>query len=163
MSVASHQAVPRLNLLWFAVLAAPMLIGIAVALMIWVGGYQAAMTLLPTDTLRMAALGAMALMLVVARPLRNALLDPHTLARRPLQGRNATSQGDPATLKVQTSMFLLLGLLDAVAMVVIALCLMQADAPLALLNGVYSLVLAVIARPDFATLVADTRHQLRHS
>ena len=57
---------------------------------------------------------------------------------------------------------MLLGILDAVSMGVIALSLMQADVLLALLNGVYTLVLAVIARPDFAALVDATRKQLIH-
>ena len=42
----------------------------------------------------------------------------------------------------------------------IAFCLMQADAHLAILNGIFSLVLAIIARPDFASLIAQTRQQL---
>ena len=54
-------------------------------------------------------------------------------------------------------------MLDAVSMGVIALSLMQADVLLALLNGVYTLVLAVIARPDFAALVDATRKQLIHN
>ena len=58
---------------------------------------------------------------------------------------------------------MLLGILDAVSMGVIALSLMQADVLLALLNGVYTLVLAVIARPDFAALVDATRKQLIHN
>lgn len=86
MSATSHPAVPRLNLLWFTVLAAPMMIGIAIALMIGFGQYQAPMELVPTDTLRMGAIGAMALTLVVARPLRNLLMSPEAMARRPLQG-----------------------------------------------------------------------------
>jgi len=162
MSVASHQAVPRLNLLWFTVLAAPMMIGVAIALMIWVGQYQAPMDLLPGDTLRMGALGAMALMLVVARPLRNLLLEPAAIAKRPLQGTAPASDDDKAVMKVQTSMFMLLGFLDAIAIIVIAFCLMQADAHLAILNGIFSLVLAVIAKPDFAALIEQTRQQLRH-
>ena len=162
MSVASHQAVPRLTLLWFTVLAAPMMIGIAIALAIWFGQYQATMELLPGDTLRMGALGAMALMLVVARPLRNLLLEPAAIAKRPLQGTSPASDDEKAVMKVQLAMFILLGLLDVVAMIVIAFCLMQADAHLAILNGIFSLVLAVIAKPDFAALIDQTRQQLRH-
>ena len=160
MSATSHPAVPRLNLLWFTVLAAPMMIGIAIALMIGFGQYQAPMELVPTDTLRMGAIGAMALTLVVARPLRNLLMSPEAMSRRPLQGLPASSDDETAAMKVQTSMFILLGLLDVVAMLVIAFCLMQADAHLAILNGIFSLVLAIIARPDFATLIAQTRQQL---
>lgn len=86
-----------------------------------------------------------------------------SVANRPLQGSTPASDTEQAALKVQTSMFLLLAILDAVAMIVIALCLMQADAQLAILNGIYSLVLAVIAKPDFASLIEQTRQQLRHS
>ncbi|HBC17592.1 MAG TPA: hypothetical protein DC022_02280 [Alcanivorax sp.] len=64
-------------------------------------------------------------------------------------------------MKVQTSMFMLLGFLDTVAIIVIVLCLMQADAHLAILNGVYSLVLAFITKPDFAALIEQTRQQLK--
>jgi hypothetical protein len=64
-------------------------------------------------------------------------------------------------MQVQTSMFILLGLIDFVAMIVIAFCLMQADAHLAILNGVYSLVLAFITKPDFAALIEQTRQQLK--
>ena len=161
MSASSHQAVPRLNLLWFTVLAAPMMIGIAIALMIWFGQYQAPMDLLPEDTLRMGALGAMALMLVVARPLRNLLMAPTAIVQRPLQGITPANADEEAAIKVQTSMFILLGLLDAVAMIVIALCLMQADAHLAIFNGIFSLILAIIAKPNFSTLIEQTRKQLQ--
>lgn len=161
MSATSHQAVPRLTLLWFTVLAAPMMIGIAIALMIWFGQYQAPMELLPGDTLRMGALGAMALTLVVARPLRNLLMAPSAMAQRPLQGTAPANDDDKAAMQVQTSMFILLGLIDVVAMIVIAFCLMQADAHLAILNGIFSLVLAVIAKPDFAALIEQTRQQLQ--
>ncbi|MGJ3256784.1 MAG: hypothetical protein ACFE0K_10725 [Alcanivorax sp.] len=161
MSASSHPAVPRLNLLWFTVLAAPMMIGIAIALMIQFGQYQATMELLPQDTLRMGALGAMALMLVVARPLRNLLLAPAAIAQRSLQGTTPASDDDTAAMKVQTSMFILLALLDAVAMIVIAFCLMQADAHLAILNGIFSLILAIIAKPNFSALIEKTRQQLQ--
>ncbi|MCG8393523.1 MAG: hypothetical protein MI745_10610 [Pseudomonadales bacterium] len=150
----------QLNLLWFTVLAAPMMIGIAIALMVWVGNYQASMQLMPTDTLRMAAMGAMALTLVVARPLRDALMTPQAMAQRPIQGSTGHS---PAVMKVQASMFILLGVLDFVAVAIVALSLMHADAMLALLNGVYGLVLAVIARPDFATLIERTEQQLKRA
>ncbi len=161
MSATSHQAVPRLNLLWFTVLAAPMMIGIAIALMIWFGQYQAPMDLLPEDTLRMGALGAMALMLVVARPLRNLLMAPTAIVQRALQGTTPANADEEAVIKVQTSMFILLGLLDAVAMIVIAFCLMQADAHLAILNGIFSLILAIIAKPNFSALIEQTRKQLQ--
>lgn len=157
----SSSSTQRLNMLWFLVLSAPMLIGMAIAGLVWFGNYTASLDLLPQDTLRMGAMGAMGLMLVVARPLRNALLSPAVIARRPIQTATpADPSGDHAVLKVQASMFLLLGILDAVSMGVIAVSLMQADALLALLNGVYTLVLAVIARPDFAALVDATRKHL---
>ncbi|MDF1638443.1 MULTISPECIES: hypothetical protein [Alcanivorax] len=161
MSASSHPAVPRLNLLWFTVLAAPMMIGIAIALMIQFGQYQATMKVLPQDTLRMGALGAMALMLVVARPLRNLLLAPTAIAQRPLQGTTPASDDDTAAMKVQTSMFMLLGFLDTVAIIVIVLCLMQADGHLAILNGIFSLIMAIIAKPNFSALIEKTRQQLQ--
>lgn len=161
---ASTSATQRLNMFWFLVLSAPLLIGIAIAGLVWFGNYTASVDLLPQETLRMGAMGAMALMLVVARPLRNALLSPSAITRRPIQTATpADPSGDTAVLKVQASMFMLLGILDAVSMGVIALSLMQADVLLALLNGIYTLVLAVIARPDFAALIDATRKQLIHN
>lgn len=164
---ASTSAVQRLNMFWFLVLSAPMLIGIAIAGLVWFGNYTASVDLLPQETLRMGAMGAMGamgLMLVVARPLRNVLLSPSAIAGRQAQTVTpADSSDDQAVAKVQASMFMLLGILDAVSMGVIALSLMQADVLLALLNGVYTLVLAVIARPDFAALIDATRKQLIHN
>ncbi|EUC70730.1 MAG: hypothetical protein AOY29_08410 [Alcanivorax borkumensis] len=158
---APTSAVQRLNMFWFLVLSAPLLIGIAIAGLVWFGNYTASIEWLPQDTLRTGAMGAMALMLVIARPLRNALLAPSTIAQRSVQTTTpADPAGDTAVFKVQASMFMLLGILDAVSMIVIALSLMQADALLALLNGVYTLVLAIIARPDFAALLDATRNQL---
>ena len=161
MTAEFSSAHTRMTLLWFSVLAAPMLIGIALVIMVTAGNYTAPAILLPEQQLRMGAIGAMALMLVCARPLRNLLLSPAAIADRPLQGNlsndNETSH---AIAKTQASMFLLLGILDAVAMVVVALSLMQADFQLALLNGVYSLVLGIIAKPDFSGLLKQVKQQL---
>ena len=71
---APTSAVQRLNMFWFLVLSAPLLIGIAIAGLVWFGNYTASIEWLPQDTLRTGAMGAMALMLVIARPLRNACL-----------------------------------------------------------------------------------------
>ena len=159
---ASTSAVQRLNMFWFLVLSAPMLIGITIAGLVWFGNYTASIDLLPQETLRMGAMGAMGLMLVVARPLRNVLLSPSAVASRQSQTVTpADSSDDQAVAKVQASMFMLLGFLDTVAIIVIVLCLMQADAHLAILNGVYSLVLAFITKPDFAALIEQTRQQLK--
>ena len=156
---AAHK---RMTLLWFMVLSSPMLIGIALVTMVIVGGYTAPAIFFPEDQLRMVALGAMALMLLFARPLRNWLLAPAAIAARPVQGLSA-NENDNAIGKVQASMFLLLGILDAVSMIVVALSLMQADMQLAVLNGVYTLVLAIIAKPDFAELIKAVRQQLSRS
>lgn len=154
----------RMTLLWFSVLSAPLLIGIALTAMVMVGGYTAPATLLPEEQLRTAALGAMALMLICSRPLRNIILSPSAIAARPLQGAATDSDANTSAIgKTQASMFMLLGMLDAVSMIVVALCLMQADYQLALLNGTYTLVLAVIAKPDFATLIRETVSQLHRA
>lgn len=157
-------AAQRMTLLWFAVLSAPLLVGIAISMMVWLGNYSAPAELIPVDMLRMVAMGAMGLMLVLGRPMRNLLLSPEAIARRPVQGMSGQqdSQQQAAT-RTQASMFLLLGVMDFVAMIILALSLMQADAELALLNGVYSLILAVIVKPDFAVLITDTAKQLRHA
>ncbi|MGB1466798.1 MAG: hypothetical protein ACPG8O_10525 [Alcanivorax nanhaiticus] len=158
---AAHK---RMTLLWFMVLSSPMLIGIALAAMVIVGGYTAPAILIPEDQLRMGSLGAMALMLLCARPLRNWLLSPAAIAARPVQGLSANEDENAnAAGKVQASMFLLLGILDAVSMIVVALSLMQADMQLAVLNGIYTLVLAIIAKPDFAELIKAVRQQLSRS
>lgn len=149
----------RMTLLWFSVLSTPMLIGIAIALMVKLGNYSAAAEFLPADQLRMFALGAMGLMLICARPLRNLIMSPTGIAARPLQGTPSNSQ-DAAIGKTQASMFMLLGILDAVSMIVVAMSLMQADMQLALLNGVYTLVLAVVAKPDFAALLPAVQQNL---
>ena len=66
-----------------------------------------------------------------------------------------------AAAKVQSSMFILLGLLNFVSMLVVAACFMHADVELALLNGVYTLVLAVVTKPDFALAIRETEAVLR--
>lgn len=152
----------RMTLLWFSVLSAPLVIGVVLSVMVMVGGYTAPTMLLPEEQLRTLALGAMALMLICSRPLRNFILSPSAIAARPLQGAATDSDANTSAIgKTQASMFMLLGMLDAVSMIVVALSLMQADYQLALLNGAYTLVLAVIAKPDFATLVKATAKELR--
>src|SRR5690606_19694873 len=81
----------RLTLVWFAVLAAPLLVGIAIALLVIYGHFQPLAQLAPVDTARMVAVGAMGLMLVVARPLRKELLAPETVAARLLKDPRAKS------------------------------------------------------------------------
>ena len=99
---ASTSAVQRLNMFWFLVLSAPMLIGIAIAGLVWFGNYTASVDLLPQETLRMGAMGAMGLMLVVARPLRNVLLSPSAIAGRQAQTVTpADPSDDQAVAKVQ--------------------------------------------------------------
>ncbi|EKF74595.1 hypothetical protein A11A3_08210 [Alcanivorax hongdengensis A-11-3] len=155
----------RLSLLWFSVLSAPMLIGLAIAGLIHFGHYQAVSQVLPTETLRTGAIGAMALMLVSAGSLRGVILNPQALVSRGLAGKPAPATPDAqqacAVQLVQTGMFLLLGVLDTVAMAVIAFSLLQGDLLLALINGVYSLLLAVMAKPDFGALIEATNRQLR--
>ncbi|MBF5054894.1 hypothetical protein Y5W_00188 [Alcanivorax sp. 521-1] len=151
-----------LNLLWFVTLSAPLLIGGALWYLVRFADYQSAGELFPQEMLWQLALGAMALSLLVARPLRNFIMSPEAVARRPLTGRKAdTDPSAVAAAKVHTSMFVLLGMLDAVAFIIVAFSFLHADAALALLNGVYALVLAVIAKPDFVTLTRDTEQALR--
>lgn len=151
-----------LNLLWFVTLSAPMFIGVALWLAVRFAAYRPVAELLPRETLWQLALGAMALTLLVARPLRNLIMKPEAVARRSLAGRVAPD--GPAALaavKTQTSMFAFLGMLDAVAFMIVALSFMHADAALALLNGVYALALAVVAKPDFPQLLQQTEQILR--
>lgn len=162
MSHSIDQAARRMTLLWFVVLSGPLLIGIGISLLVWLGNYSAPVILLPEDTLRMAAMGAMGLMLVISRPLRNLLLSPASIAKRTLPGSSSDIE-QQAAAQTQASMFLLLGLLDSVSMMILAMSLMQADAELALLNGIYTLILGVIAKPDFTRLIRETGQQLRQT
>tara|TARA_A100001391_G_scaffold108388_1_gene72781 strand:+ start:275 stop:781 length:507 start_codon:yes stop_codon:yes gene_type:complete len=154
---------PRaLNLLWFVTLSAPMFIGVALWLAVRFGAFQPVAELLPQETLWQLSLGAMALTLLVARPLRNLIMKPEAVARRSLAGRVAPE--GPAALaavKTQTTMFAFLGMLDAVAFIIVALSFMHADAALGLINGVYTLTLAVVAKPDFPLLLKETEQILR--
>ena len=169
MGRTSSTPSPRtLNLLWFVTLSAPLIVGVALWFIIQFADYQSAGDLFPREMLWQLALGAMALSLLVARPLRNFIMRPDAVARRPLTGRKAgaapTANTDlkaQAAAKVHTSMFVLLGMLDAVPFIIVAFSLLQADGELALLNGVYTLVLAVVAKPDFAALMRDTERALR--
>ncbi|AFT72583.1 hypothetical protein B5T_04323 [Alloalcanivorax dieselolei B5] len=153
----------RLTLVWFAVLSAPLLVGVAIALLVAYGHFQPLAELVPADTARMVAVGAMGLVLVVARPLRKVLLAPQTVAARPLKDPRATSaEGQElAALKAQAGAFSFLGVMDLVSVLVIVLSLAHADAVLALINGVFSLILALVAKPDFAALINDVATELR--
>lgn len=162
MSHSIDQAARRMTLLWFVVLSGPLLIGIGISMLVWLGNYSAPVILLPEDTLRMAAMGAMGLMLVISRPLRNLLLSPAAIAKRTVHGSSSDIE-QQAAAQTQASMFLLLGLLDSVSMMILAMSLMQADAELALLNGIYTLILGVIAKPDFTRLIRETGQQLRQT
>ncbi|MFP1681957.1 hypothetical protein ACLD0W_05560 [Alloalcanivorax sp. C16-1] len=165
MGQAAGARVPSpktLNLLWFVTLSAPMFIGVALWLAVRFGAFLPVAELLPQETLWQLSLGAMALTLLMARPLRNLIMKPEAVARRSLAGRVAPE--GPAALaavKTQTSMFAFLGMLDAVAFMIVALSFMHADAALGLLNGVYTLVLAVVAKPDFSHLLQQTEQILR--
>lgn len=162
MSHSIDQAARRMTLLWFVVLSGPLLIGIGISMLVWLGNYSAPVILLPEDTLRMAAMGAMGLMLVISRPLGNLLLSPASIAKRTVHGSSSDIE-QQATAQTQASMFLLLGLLDSVSMMILAMSLMQADAELALLNGIYTLILGVIAKPDFTRLIRETGQRLRQT
>jgi len=153
----------RLTLVWFAVLAAPLLVGIAIALLVIYGHFQPLAQLAPVDTARMVAVGAMGLMLVVARPLRKVLLAPETVAARPLKDPRAKSaEGQElAALKAQAGAFSFLGVMDLVSVLAIVLSLAHADVVLALINGIFSLILALVAKPDFAALTDNVAAELR--
>ncbi|HAM76270.1 MAG TPA: hypothetical protein DCQ09_11685 [Alcanivorax sp.] len=140
-----------------------MMIGVALSLLAMFAHYPPPAELLSRETLWGVSLAAMALVLLVGRRLRNLVMAPERIAHRPLPG-NAESSRDiktQAASKVQHSMFILLGLLNFVSVLVVAACFMHADAELALLNGVYTLVLAVVTKPDFALAMRETEVVLR--
>ncbi|CAN0526459.1 unnamed protein product [Scytosiphon promiscuus] len=148
----------QLSVLWFTVLSAPLLIGVALALMVSMTHFEAVSPLFSKEILWGAALAAMAVMLLAGRFIRNFVMAPERLARRPLQGSKAklSESGALAAAKVHVGMFVTLGMLDAVSVAIIAACFMHADADLALLNGVYTLVLAVVTKPDLGVALRET-------
>ncbi len=153
----------QLTVLWFLPLSAPLMIGVALAVLATFAHYPPPVELLTRETLWGVSLAAMALVLLVGRRLRNLVMAPERIAHRPVPGSTKTSRDVKAlaVAKVRNSMFILLGLLNFVAMLVVAACFMHADVELALLNGVYSLVLAVITKPDFVVAVRQTETVLR--
>ncbi|MDX1802936.1 MAG: hypothetical protein R3292_02570 [Alcanivorax sp.] len=153
----------QLRMLWFLILSVPLLAGVGLTLVIHQGLLQATGQLLPRPTLWTVAMVAMVITLLVARPLSNWLFSPERLAAMTVQGHTNLPE-DPqqlAELKTRASMFMALGMLDAVSMILIGVSVFQADAQLALLNGVYALVLAAVAKPDFSTLIRETLGLLR--
>ncbi|KAF0808566.1 hypothetical protein A6D6_00275 [Alcanivorax xiamenensis] len=161
MSNATAAAARTLTLVWFAALAVPLAVGIALLLLVTYGGFQPLAELAPPETARMVAVGAMALMLVVARPLRNVLLAPETVAGRPLKDGQGAEGQQLAILKARAGAFSFLGVVDLVSVLTIALSLAHADVVLGVFNGIYSLILAVVAKPDFAALIDDVTAELR--
>ncbi|MTI50544.1 MAG: hypothetical protein FH757_02830 [Alcanivorax sp.] len=153
----------QLTVLWFLPLSAPLMIGVALALLAMFAHYPPPVELLTRETLWGVSLAAMALVLLLGRRLRNLVMAPERIAHRPLPGSPESSRDVKAlaAAKVQNSMFILLGLLNFVSMLVVAACFMHADAELALLNGVYALVLAIITKPDFALAMRETEAVLR--
>lgn len=153
----------QLMALWFAPLSAPLMIGVALALLAMFAHYPPPLELLTRETLWGVSLAAMALVLLIGRRLRDFVMAPERVAHRPLPGspKSSVDVKALAAAKVQSSMFVLLGSLNFVSTLVIAACFMHADAQLALLNGVYTLVLAVITKPDFASVMRETEAVLR--
>ncbi len=153
----------QLSVLWFLPLSAPLMIGVALALLAMFAHYPPPVELLTRETLWGVSLAAMALVLLLGRRLRNLVMAPERIAHRPLPGSPESSRDVKAlaAAKVQNSMFILLGLLNFVSVLVVAACFMHADPELALLNGVYALVLAIITKPDFALAMRETEAVLR--
>ena len=153
----------QLTVLWFVPLSAPLMIGVSLSLLAMFAHYPPPAELLSRETLWGVSLAAMALVLLVGRRLRNLVMAAERIAHRPLPGSAESSRDikTQAASKVQHSMFILLGLLNFVSVLVVAACFMHADAELALLNGVYTLVLAVVTKPDFALAMRETEAVLR--
>ena len=105
----------------------------------------------------------MVVMLLAGRSIRNFCMAPECLAERPLpdDSKPVSDTGSLAAAKVQAGMFMTLGLLNVVSTAIVGLCLVQADAELAWLNAVYTLVLAVIYKPDFVVSLRETETVLR--
>lgn len=153
----------QLSLLWFTVLSAPLMIAVAITLAVSMLDYQASKLLVSREILWGAALAGMAVMLLVGRFIRNFCMAPERLAERTLPGNTkpALATRALAAAKVQAGMFMALGLLNAVSTAIVGFCLIQADAELAWVNAVYTLVLAVIYKPDFVVSLRETETVLR--
>jgi hypothetical protein len=91
------------------------------------------------------------------------LLVPDKVAARPVPAAMA-APGDVAALalaKVQVVSMLAAAMLNALPMMLTLLAVLHAEAELALLVGVLTLVAAAVAKPGFVNLILATEVRLR--
>ncbi|MFU8821424.1 MAG: hypothetical protein ACNA8G_07685 [Gammaproteobacteria bacterium] len=148
-----------LNVLWYGSLGGPMVVAtafLAFELEIGVGW-------VPSQLLWNATLVLLALVLAAARPLVRHLLVPDKIEARPVPAAMA-EPGDFAALalaKVQVVSMLAAAMLNALPMMLTLLAVLHAEAELALLVGVLTLVAATVAKPGFVNLILATETRLR--
>ena len=148
-----------LNVLWYGSLGGPMVVATAfLAFELEIG-----VDWVPSQLLWNATLVLLALVLAAARPLVRHLLVPDKVAARPVPAAMA-APGDLAALalaKVQVVSMLAAAMLNALPMMLTLLAVLHAEAELALLVGVLTLVAAAIAKPGFVNLILATEARLR--
>jgi hypothetical protein len=148
-----------LNVLWYGSLGGPMVVATAfLAFELEIG-----VDWVPSQLLWNVTLVLLALVLVAARPLVRHLLVPDKVAARPVPAAMA-APGDFAALalaKVQVVSMVAAALLNALPMMLTLLAVAHAEAELALLVGVLTLVAAAVAKPGFVNLVLATETRLR--
>lgn len=148
-----------LNVLWYGSLGGPLVIAtafLAFELEIGIGW-------LPSRWLWNVALVLLALVLAAARPLVRHLLAPERVAARPVPAAMA-APGDvtaQALAKVQVVSMLAAALLNALPMLLTLMAVLHAEARLALVIGLLTLVAAALAKPDFVNLLLATEGRLR--
>jgi hypothetical protein len=150
-----------LNVLWYGSLGGPMVVATAfLAFELEIG-----VDWVPSRLLWNVTLVLLALVLAAARPLVRHLLVPDKIAARPVPAAMA-APGDFAALalaKVQVVSMVAAAMLNALPMMLTLLAVVHAEAELALLVGVLTLVAAAIAKPGFVNLILATESRLRRN
>jgi hypothetical protein len=148
-----------LNVLWYGSLGGPMVVATAfLAFELETGADW-----VPSQWLWKGTLVLLALVLAAARPLVRHLLVPDKIAARPVPAAMA-APGDFAALalaKVQVVSMVAAAMLNALPMILTLLAVVHAEAELALLVGVLTLVAAAVAKPGFVNLILATETRLR--
>jgi hypothetical protein len=148
-----------LNLLWYGSLAGPMVIATAFLAF----ELETGVAWVPSRLLWNVTLVLLALLIAAARPLARHLLVPDKVAARPVPAAMAAPGDLPAQAlaKVQVMSMLAAAMLNALPMALTLFAVLHAEAQLALVAGVLTLVAATLAKPDFANLIVAVERRLR--
>ena len=148
-----------LNLLWYGSLAGPLVLATVFASL----QIEFGLGWLPSKLLWNGTLVLLALVLALARPLVRQRVTPERVAARKVPAALAPPGDIPAQAlaKVQVVSMLAAAMLDALPMALTVLAVVHAEAQLALVIGVLTLVAAALAKPDFVNLLLATEGRLR--